>query len=82
MANATLVKIFDPADQLVVKLGCLLLIQASISDDEIEQLASIGMFHDHEEFFLSLDDLIYSEQTNFINDGKVKIRLKKQPVRL
>ena len=82
MANATLVKIFDPTDQLEVKLRGLLLIEAGVSDDEIEQLAPIGMFHDHEEFFLSLDDLIYNSelQTNFINVRKVKIRLEKQQV--
>ena len=82
MTNTTFVKVLNAADELPVKLGSLGLIETGVSDDEIEQLAPIGMFHDHEEFFLSLDDLIYNSelQTNFINVRKVKIRLEKQQV--
>lgn len=58
MANTTLVQILNAADELPVKLGSLRLVQPSISDDEVEQFTTVGMLHDHEEFFLSLDDLV------------------------
>ena len=57
MANATLVEVLNAADELPVKLGSLLLIKTSISDDKVEKLATVRMFHDHEELLLSFDDL-------------------------
>ena len=48
MANATLVQVLDATDKFKVELGSLLLIQASISDDKIEQFSTIRMLHNHE----------------------------------
>ena len=57
MAHATLVQILDSADEFPVELGRLGFIETRISDDEVEELAAIRVLHDHEEFFLRLDDL-------------------------
>ena len=62
MADATLVQVFDAADELPVKLGSLLFIQACISDDEVEEFATVGVLHDHEKFLLSLYDLNFKAQ--------------------
>ena len=48
MADATLVQVLDSTDELPIELGCLLLIQACISDDKVKKLASVRMLHDHE----------------------------------
>ena len=57
MANATLVQVLDATDEFKVELGSLLLIQASISDDKIEQFPAVGMLHDHEKLLLRLNYL-------------------------
>ena len=57
MADATLVQVFDAADQFPIKLGSLLFIQACISDDEVKKFTTVGMLHDHEKFFFRLNDL-------------------------
>ena len=58
MADTTLVEVLDATDEFIVEFRSLLLIQARISDNEIEQLATVGMLHNHEEFLLSLDNLL------------------------
>ena len=57
MANATLVQVLNSADELPVEFGCLLLVQACISDDKVKKLATVGMLHNHEKLFLCFNDL-------------------------
>ena len=60
-------QILDSADQLPVKLGCLLLIQACISDDEVEKLTSVRMLHDHEKFLLGLNYFVELDDIGVAN---------------
>jgi len=57
MADAAFVEVLDATDELPVELGSLLFVQARISDDEVEELATIGMLHYHKKLLLSLNDL-------------------------
>ena len=57
MADTTLVEVLDAADEFPVELGCLLLIQACISDDKVKKFTTICMLHDHEKLLLSLNNL-------------------------
>ena len=57
MAHSALVKVLDATDELPVELGGLCLSQASISDDEVKELATVSMLHYHKKLFLGLDDL-------------------------
>lgn len=58
MANARLVQVLDASDELSIKFGCLFFLKARVSDDEVEKLSTVGIFHDHKEFLISFDDLI------------------------
>lgn len=58
MAHTALVQVLNSRYQLPVESGGLLLLESSISHNEVKQFTSIGMLHDHEEFLLSLNDLI------------------------
>lgn len=71
MADATFVKVLDTADELPVELGSLCFIEARISDNEVKKLTSVGVFHDHEQFLLSLNDLVelnYIGMTNLLQN--------------
>ena len=57
MANTTLMEVLNATDELPVEFGSLLPIKASISDDEVEELATVCMLHNHEKFLLSFDNL-------------------------
>eukprot|EP00354_Favella_ehrenbergii_P007088 CAMPEP_0170455612 /NCGR_PEP_ID=MMETSP0123-20130129/3522_1 /TAXON_ID=182087 /ORGANISM="Favella ehrenbergii, Strain Fehren 1" /LENGTH=138 /DNA_ID=CAMNT_0010718815 /DNA_START=2532 /DNA_END=2948 /DNA_ORIENTATION=+ len=67
MAHPAFVQVLDAADELPVELGCLGLVQTSISDDEVEKLAPVGMLHYHEELLLSLDDLVKLDDIGMAN---------------
>ena len=67
MADATLVQVLNSADELPIKLGCLLLVEARISDDEVEELAAVGVFHDHEQLLLRLNDLVELDDIGVAN---------------
>ena len=57
MANAALVQVFDATDQLPEELRCLHLIESLVANNEVKELTSVGVLHDHEEFLLGFDDL-------------------------
>ena len=58
MADATLVQILDSWDEFPVEDGSLLLVESSVAHDEVKEFSSIRMLHDHEQFFLSFNDLV------------------------
>jgi len=58
VAHAALVQVLDARDQLLVELARLLLLQTRVPHDVVEQLAAVGVLHDHEELLLGLDDLV------------------------
>ena len=45
MADAAIMDILNPREQLKVELACLLLAEALAVDDVIEQLTSFAVFH-------------------------------------
>jgi hypothetical protein len=57
VANPALVKVLDAGDELSVQLCGLLLSKSGVSNDEVEQLASVCIFHYHKELFVSFDNL-------------------------
>lgn len=57
MADAALVQVFNAADEFPKELRRLYLTESLVSDDEVKELASVGVLHDHEEFLLGFDDL-------------------------
>ena len=57
MTDPALVKVLDACDELSVKLCCLLFLEPCVTDDIIEKFAAVRMFHYHEEFLFSFDDL-------------------------
>lgn len=67
MTDATLVEVLNSTDELPVKLGCLLLVEACISDDKVEELASVGMLHDHEKLLLRLNNLVELDDIGMAN---------------
>lgn len=71
MTDTALVQVLNSADQLPVELCSLLFVEASITDNEIEQLATVGMFHNHEKFLFCLNDFVKLDDvrvSNFLED--------------
>jgi hypothetical protein len=58
VAHAARVQVLDARNQLLVELARLLLLQTRVPHDVVEQLAAVGVLHDHEELLLRLDDLV------------------------
>ena len=69
MTDTALMQVLNSADQLPVELCSLLFVKASITDNEIEQLATVGMFHNNEKFLFCLDDLQQSTDMH-VNKGR------------
>ena len=67
MTDTTLVQVLNSADELPVKLSCLLLVEACISDDEVEELTSVGMLHDHEKLLFRLNNLVELDDIGVAN---------------
>jgi hypothetical protein len=57
VADTALVQIFDATDELSINFGCLLFLETGVSDDEIKQLATVSILHNHKQFLVSFYDL-------------------------
>ena len=57
VADTALVQILDAADEFSINFGCLLFLETGVSDDEIKQLATVSILHNHKQFLVSFYDL-------------------------
>jgi hypothetical protein len=58
MADSTLMDVLNTRNEFEIEFAGLFLAQTSVPDDVVEQLASVGILHDHKQLFFGLDDFI------------------------